>query len=177
MFGSAERSKIIIFSAVFTALIAVGGWISVPLFAVPFSLQTLFVLLSAVVMKKYAVIPAALYVILGAVGLPIFHNGTSGIGIILGPTGGFIIGFIFMALVAGLFFEREKISSDIIGLFSAAIISYTFGVSWFMISSGANLLAALISCVVPFIIGDIIKSVIAEIVCLRLRKSKGEFSD
>ncbi|MDO5844377.1 MAG: biotin transporter BioY [Methanocorpusculum sp.] len=177
MFGDAKRSKILIYSAVFTALIAAGGWISVPLFAVPFTLQTLFVLLAAVVMKKYAMIPAALYVLLGTAGLPLFHNGTSGIGIILGPTGGFLIGFIFMALAAGLFFERGKISSDVIGLITATAVSYVFGVSWFMISSGANLTAALISCVVPFLIGDIIKSAVTETVCLRLRKTKGETAD
>ncbi len=108
MYGNEKRSALIIYSAVFVALITVGGWISIP-FIVPFTLQTLFVLLAASVMKKYAVIPAALYVLFGTLGLPLFHNGTAGIGILLGPTGGFLIWFILMAFTAGLFFSKKNL--------------------------------------------------------------------
>ncbi|RBQ24813.1 MAG: hypothetical protein ALMCE001_09880 [Methanocorpusculum sp. MCE] len=155
----------------FVALITVGGWISIP-FVVPFTLQTMFVLLAASVMKKYAVIPTALYVLFGTLGLPIFHNGTSGIGILFGPTGGFLIGFILMAFIAGLSFSKKTMSADITGLVLATLLSYIFGAGWFMISSGASLLAALIACVVPFIIGDIIKITAVELITLRLRKSE-----
>lgn len=171
MYGNEKRSSLIIYSAVFVALITVGGWISIP-FVVPFTLQTMFVLLAASVMKKYAVIPTALYVLFGTLGLPIFHNGTSGIGILFGPTGGFLIGFILMAFIAGLFFSKKTLSADITGLILATLLSYIFGAGWFMISSGASLLAALIACVVPFIIGDIIKITAVELITLRLRKSE-----
>ncbi len=171
MYGNEKRSSLIIYSAVFVALITVGGWISIP-FVVPFTLQTMFVLLAASVMKKYAVIPTALYVLFGTLGLPIFHNGTSGIGILFGPTGGFLIGFILMAFIAGLFFSKKTMSADITGLVLATLLSYIFGAGWFMISSGASLLAALIACVVPFIIGDIIKITAVELITLRLRKSE-----
>ncbi len=171
MYGNEKRSSLIIYSAVFVALITVGGWISIP-FVVPFTLQTMFVLLAASVMKKYAVIPTALYVLFGTLGLPIFHNGTSGIGILFGPTGGFLIGFILMAFIAGLFFSKKTLSADITGLVLATLLSYIFGAGWFMISSGASLLAALIACVVPFIIGDIIKITAVELITLRLRKSE-----
>ncbi|WP_319377935.1 biotin transporter BioY [uncultured Methanocorpusculum sp.] len=171
MYGNEKRSSLIIYSAVFVALITVGGWISVP-FVVPFTLQTMFVLLAASVMKKYAVIPTALYVLFGTPGLPIFHNGTAGIGILLGPTGGFLIGFILMAFIAGMFFSKKTLSADITGLLLATLVCYIFGAGWFMISSGASLLAALIACVVPFIIGDIIKITAVELITLRLRKSE-----
>ncbi len=65
-------------------------------------------MLAASVMKKYAVIPTALFVLFGTLGLPLFHNGTAGIGVLLGPTGGFLIGFILMAFIAGLFFSKKK---------------------------------------------------------------------
>ncbi len=171
MYGNEKRSGLIIYSAVFVALITVGGWISIP-FVVPFTLQTMFVLLAASVMKKYAVIPTALYVLFGTLGLPIFHNGTSGIGILFGPTGGFLIGFVLMAFIAGMFFSKKTLSADITGLILATLLSYIFGAGWFMISSGASLLAALIACVVPFIIGDFIKITAVELITLRLRKSE-----
>ncbi|HJJ29920.1 MAG TPA: biotin transporter BioY [Methanocorpusculum sp.] len=176
MYGNEKRSRLIMYSAVFVALITVGGWISIP-FVVPFTLQTLFVLLAASVMKKYAVIPAALYVLFGTLGLPLFHNGTAGIGILLGPTGGFLIGFILMAFIAGLFFSKKTVSMDIVGLVLATLVCYFCGVGWFMISSGATLWAALFACVIPFIIGDIIKITAAELVTIRLRKSERSIFD
>ncbi len=88
MFGDLDRSRTIAYSAAFIGLITLGSWISVPCIPVPFTLQTLFVLLAGAVMKRYAVIPVSLYVILGALGLPLFHNGVAGIGVLLGPTGG-----------------------------------------------------------------------------------------
>src|SRR5512136_390785 len=105
MFGDLDRSRKIGYSAVFIGLITLGSWISVPWIPVPFTLQTLFVLLAGAVMKRYAVIPVSLYVILGALGLPLFHNGIAGIGVLLGPTGGYLIGFIFAALATGLAYE------------------------------------------------------------------------
>lgn len=75
-----------------------------------------FMLLAAAVMKRYAVIPVGLYVLLGTLGLPIFHNGTAGIGILLGPTGGFLIGFVVMAGIAGLLFEKQSVRYDLLAL-------------------------------------------------------------
>lgn len=169
MYGDEKRSALLMYSAVFTALITVGGWISVP-FVVPFTLQTLFVLLAASVMKKYAVIPAALYVMFGTLGLPLFHNGTSGLGILLGPTGGFLIGFIPMAFIAGVFFSKKTRAADISGMVLGTLVCYFCGTLWFMVSAGASLPAALITCVIPFIAGDAVKIAAAEMVTLRLRK-------
>ena len=64
-------------------------------FLIFLTLQTLFILLAGVVMKRYAILPVSLYVILGALGLPVFHSVVTGFGILLGPTGGYLIGFIF----------------------------------------------------------------------------------
>ncbi|PAV08765.1 biotin transporter BioY [Methanocorpusculum parvum] len=169
MYGDEKRSALLMYSAVFTALITVGGWISVP-FVVPFTLQTLFVLLAASVMKKYAVVPAALYVMFGTLGLPLFHNGTSGLGILLGPTGGFLIGFIPMAFIAGVFFSKKTRAADLSGMVLGILVCYFCGTVWFMVSAGASLPAALITCVIPFIAGDAVKITAAEMVTLRLRK-------
>lgn len=176
MYGDEKRSALLVHSAVFIALITIGGWISVP-FIVPFTLQTLFVLLAASMMKKYAVVPAALYVMFGALGLPLFHSGTSGIGILLGPTGGFLIGFMPMAFIAGLFFSKKTLAADLCGMGLGMLVCYVCGVVWFMISAGALLAAALITCVLPFIAGDLVKVAAAEFVTLRLRRCGGRVID
>ena len=114
-----HRARILAYSGTFIALIAAGSWISIPLPPVPLTLQTLFVLLSGIVMKRYAVIPVGLYVLLGAAGLPVFHNGTAGLGVLLGPTGGFLLGFIPAALIVGLAYERQSAKIRVLGLIAA----------------------------------------------------------
>lgn len=171
MYGDEKRAQMIAASAIFVALIAIGGWISIPVLMIPFTMQNFFMLLAAAVMKRYAIIPVGLYVLLGTIGLPIFHNGTAGIGILLGPTGGFLIGFVLMAGVVGLLFEKQSVTFDILAFVVFGAGSYIAATSWFMLSTGASLIAAFVTCVVPFVIGDVIKSVIIEAIILRLRKS------
>ena len=89
MFGDLHKSRTIAYSAACIGLIALGGWISIPCIPVPFTLQTLFVLLTGAVMKRYGAVPVALYILLGTLGLPLFHNGMTGPGVLLGPTGGY----------------------------------------------------------------------------------------
>lgn len=89
MLGDRRRSLLVSLTAANVGLIIVGSWISIPFFPVPITLQTLFVLLSGAVMRRYGAIPPLLYVLMGAMNLPVFHNGMAGIGILLGPTGGY----------------------------------------------------------------------------------------
>lgn len=164
MYGNIEYAKNLTRTATFTALIAVGGWISITipfLPLVPFTLQTLFIFLAAVVMKRYAVLPAAMYVLLGICNLPVFHNGTAGIGVLLGPTGGYIIGFIPAALIAGLLMERDFKWSGIAGIAAASIIIYALGTAWLSVSTGMPPAAAFMIGVIPFIPGDILKAAAA----------------
>lgn len=175
MYGDEKRAQLIAFSAIFVALIAVGGWISIPILMIPFTMQNFFMLLSAAVMKRYAVIPVGLYVLLGTLGLPIFHNGTAGLGVLLGPTGGFLIGFVIFAGIAGFLFEKKSLRFDISALVVFGIGSYVVGAGWFMISTGASPVAAIVACVLPFVIGDVIKSVVVEGIVLRLRRSNTEY--
>lgn len=169
MFGNLERTRVIAFSAAFIGLIALGGWISIPIGNVPVTLQTLFVLLAGVVMRRYGAIPVALYVILGVLGLPLFHNGTTGIGILLGPTGGFLIGFVFAALVVGIAYETQSRAIHITGLLAGTAVIYTFGVAWLMFSLGITFMTALVTGVLPFIIFDLIKAAAAYIIGTKIK--------
>ena len=108
MHGNPERTRLLAQSATFIALLAAGAWAALPFGPVPVTLQTFFLLLAAPVMKRRAVIPAALYLLLGALNLPVFHAGLSGIGVLLGPSGGFLAGFIPAAAVAGLAYEKRS---------------------------------------------------------------------
>jgi len=157
MFGDLQRSRIIAYSAAFIGLISIGAWVSVPFFPVPLTLQTLFVLLAGAVMKRYAIIPVSLYVILGALGLPVFHTGATGFGILLGPTGGYLAGFVFAAFVVGLFYERESSTMKITGLLAGTGIIYVCGISWLMYSLSVGFFPAIISGVLPFLPGDLMK--------------------
>ncbi len=152
-----QRSEILAYSATFVALIAAGSWISIPFFPVPLTLQTLFVMLAGVTMRRYAVVPVACYVLLGTLNLPVFHNGTAGLGVLFGPTGGFLIGFIAAALVAGLAYEQKNEYLRVAGLAAASGVIYLFGVTWLSFSASLPLLQATLIGAAPFIPGDLVK--------------------
>lgn len=168
MFGDPARSRQIAYTAAFIGLITLGSWISVPCIPVPFTLQTLFVLLAGAVVKRYAVVPVFLYVLLGALGLPLFHNGLAGIGVLLGPTGGYLIGFIAASLVTGLAYEHASRPVRICGLAFATILIYACGVGWLMVSLDRSFLPAFTAGALPFVIGDTIKAAAAYLIAERL---------
>jgi biotin transport system substrate-specific component len=169
MFGNITRSRLVAYTSACVGLIALGSWISIPFYPVPLTLQTFFLLLTAVIMKRYAVIPVGLYVIFGAIGLPIFHNGLAGLGVLLGPTGGYIVGFIPAAFTAGLVFEQTSRYVHACGLAAATLVIYLFGVTWLAYSAGMTPAAAILAGIIPFIPGDIVKAIAAYGVGRRLR--------
>ncbi|MCK9579543.1 MAG: biotin transporter BioY [Methanoregula sp.] len=164
MFGDLQRSRIIAYSAAFIGLIALGSWISLPIGNIPFTLQTLFVLLAGIVMHRYGAIPVLLYCILGVLGLPLFHNGMAGIGVLLGPTGGYLIGFIFAGLITGLAYEHTSRIIRICGIVCATLVIYLFGVAWLMLSLQLGFIAAVTTGMLPFIPGCAIKAAVAYII-------------
>ncbi len=161
MYGDEEKSRSIIQSALFVALLAVSGWIAIPLGPVPFTLQSLFVLLAGAVMGRRGAIPVAIYLTLGVMNLPVFHNGLAGIGVLLGPSGGFLLGFVPAAYCVGIGYEQGKTWTKITGLCVGMILIYGCGLAWLMISTGMELWGALLVGVIPFLIGDAIKIVAA----------------
>jgi biotin transport system substrate-specific component len=175
MFGNLDRAATLTNSSLFVALIAVFSWISIPIplpiFPVPVTLQTLAVLLAAAVMKRQAIIPLLLYLVLGALGLPVFHNGMAGLGVIFGPTGGYLIGFIPAVLAAGIAYEHASREIRISGLILATAFIYLFGIIWLVLSTGMSINAALVSGMIPFLPGDLIKGVAVYVIAARLEKN------
>ena len=168
--------------ALCTALICVSAQLAIPLpIGVPFTLQVLMVMLTALILKPlYSVISLLLYVLLGVVGLPVFSGAKSGIGTILSPTGGFIIGFVlaafFVSLLKGvlgrklggkLTVVRYIIVTVIIGI----PVMYIPGIALYMVYTGADLVSAIVTLTSVFILLDIAKCVIASLIAVLLNKA------
>ncbi|MBN2734776.1 MAG: biotin transporter BioY [Methanomicrobiaceae archaeon] len=161
MYGDEKRTRIISQTGLFIALIAIGSYITIPMIPVPITLQSLFVLLCGCIMKRYAAIAVSLYIILGLLGLPVFHQFTSGPGILFGPTGGYLVGFIFAALITGFFYEKKNKFFRISGLFLGTAAIIICGVFWMAFSTGITIFDAVLIGAFPFIIGDLIKITLA----------------
>lgn len=153
------NTKKMIQAALMAALTAVGAYLIIPIGPVPITLQTFFVLLSGRLLgKKYGVLAQITYLLLGAVGLPIFSGGQGGLGILLGPTGGFLISFIAASWIAGHYSgKREK---DLFILGAAVLSNYLIGSIYFSFITGTNLFEALSMTVIPFVPGDLLKIVL-----------------
>ncbi|MCU0632274.1 MAG: biotin transporter BioY [Methanolinea sp.] len=157
----------------FTAFLAAGSWISIPFIPVPLTLQTLFLFLAGGIMGRYAVAPVSLYLVMGAMNLPVFHSGTAGIGVFLGPTGGYLVGFLPAALLSGLGFERSSWLPRCAGMAAGLTSLYACGVVWLSLSSGLTLPVAILLGAVPFLPGDILKAAVAYTVTGRIARLKG----
>lgn len=166
--------------ALFTAIIAVCSQISVPM-TVPFTMQTFAIFCTLGILGgKRGTISIALYVILGTLGIPVFAEFTGGFGIVLGATGGYIIGFVPMALI---YWAAEKlfgknlpvvIASMAVGL----LVLYAFGTLWFMLvytknTEAVDFFTALKWCVLPFIVPDAVKAALAVFISGRVSKYAG----
>jgi len=156
-----DRHRFIALSGTCIALLIAGSWISIPFFPVPLTLQSLFVLLAGAVMKRRAVIPVGAYLLLGLLNLPVFHNGTAGLGVLLGPTGGYLLGFLPASMVVGAAYEYSAQTIRISGITFATALIYLFGAGWLILSTGMSAGAALLVGVIPFIPGDVVKAGVA----------------
>lgn len=169
------RTIDLVYIALGAVLIAVCSWISIPT-TVPFTMQTfaMFFVLSTLGGKR-GTVAILVYVLLGAVGIPVFAQFTSGIGILLGNTGGYIVGFIFMGLIYWLVvhFLGKKLWAEILAMVIGLAVCYAFGTMWFMYvytqANGAvGLTMVLTWCVIPFIIPDLVKLGLALALARRL---------
>ena len=163
-----------VYTALFAAILCAVAPFSLAIGPIPLSFATLIIYLAAGALDwRYSAASVALYIMLGAIGLPVFSNFEGGFYKIAGFTGGFIIGYIPMALSTGLFINHfpEKNRLFFIGMAIGTILLYTCGVAWFMAQMDTSLAAALMACVVPFLFGDTVKIILASILIPPLRKA------
>lgn len=160
-------------AAMFAALTAVGAYICIPLpfTPVPVTLQSFFTYLAILLLGgKLAALSQVLYLMLGIMGLPVFAGGKMGFGVLMGPTGGYLIGFIFGAYAGGKIAERGlSFTRCMVALIVATVLIYGFGVIqlWFSMNFlygeglGFSFSEALLIGVIPFLPGDLAKILIA----------------
>lgn len=170
------NTKDIAMIAVCSAVMAICSWISIPA-AIPFTLQTFGVFLTIGLLGgRNGNLSVLVYLLLGAVGLPVFAGFSGGIGVLFGATGGYIIGFQFSALVMWLlesaFGRSYKVL--ILSMIAGLLVCYAFGTAWFMVvytrdTGSVGILTALSWCVFPFIIPDAIKIALAAVLTRRIR--------
>lgn len=182
------------YMALGAVLIALCSWISIPA-VVPFTMQTFAIFLVLLVLGgRRGTMTIVVYVLLGAVGLPVFSQFGAGIGVLLGSTGGYILGFIFMGLTYRLVTGAAGRSStskvrwtgttgmgrsgkvrwtEAAALVLGLLVLYAFGTAWYMFmyartQGGAGLMSVLLLCVIPFVIPDLIKLALALALARRL---------
>ena len=170
--------------AVFTAIIAILSQLSIPMPAgVPMTLQTLIIPLAGIILgRRKGTYATLLYLLIGAIGVPVFSGFSGGLGVLLGMTGGFLVSFPILSYTAGLGDElgrkgsaNDKVKSGyyillVAFLLLGATINYVFGTVWFMVATGSDFLYSFTACVVPFIPTAIIKIIIVAVLGPELRK-------
>ena len=162
--------------ALSAAVICILGPLSIhiPISPVPISLGILGIFLAVYINGwLYGSLSCLIYLLIGFAGVPVFTDFTAGITKLAGPTGGYMLGYIPLALIAGFFITKfeNKIPLHILGMILGTVVCYAFGTAWLAISLKMNLPAALMAGVVPYIPTDIIKMIIAVGIGIPVRKA------
>ncbi len=158
--------RMTVYCALFTALIIIGGYISIPIPVgpVPIVLADFFVMITGLFLGlKYGLISTALYLALGALGMPVFAGGSAGLAVLVGPTGGFLFGYLLVVASIGFITGKRKpsIVTNLIALVVGNILLYAIGVPWLKFQMNISWAAALAAGLIPFIIGIVIKITVA----------------
>lgn len=162
----------IVYASLMAALIAVGAYVHIPIGPVPIVLQNLFVFLAGLLLgSRWGLASMGIYLLVGALGIPVFSGGRGGIAHFMGPTGGYLIGFAASAFLAGFISERlaHRRFGDVFALVAAVAAVYIFGVPWLKFVTGMTWTKACIAGMVPFLPGDALKAVAAFFLARSLR--------
>ena len=165
-------------TAMMTAFLCVLAPFYIPIGDVPITAATLVINIAAVLLgAKRSVICVMLYILIGIVGIPVFSGWKSGIAVVAGPTGGYLIGYLFIALCTGLLLKlgRGKIPMLILGMLVGTIICYTLGTMWLALQLSLSFKAALWAGVIPFLFGDVIKIIATVVIAYPMRKHLNTF--
>lgn len=166
-------TKTIALIALMTAVICVLGPLALPIGPVPIALANLGIYFTLYILGTWkGTISVVAYIVIGLIGVPVFAGFTGGPGKLLGPTGGYIIGYIPLALIAGFVIDKShgKFIVSMLGMILGTIVLYTLGTAWLAVSMDMGFGAALMAGVIPFIPGDLIKMVLASVLGVQIRK-------
>ena len=168
-----KSSVKIVLCGIFAAFTAICAMISIPFGLVPMNLAHVAIFISAWILGPvWAAASQIIYVVIGMIGLPVFSNFSAGVGHILGPTGGYILAYPLVAYAAGLVFNSKKIKGGkgiVLGLILGWVIEYVVGTLYYSVVTSVSVWAATVVCVLPFIIGDVCKSVAVFFICKKIK--------
>lgn len=169
------KTKELIFISLFTSLVVVFSYIKIPLpfSPVPITLQTFAVMLAGLLLPPYsAFLSMVIYLLLGAAGIPVFAGGKAGIGVIFGPSGGYLLSWPFAALLISHFIKniRNPISVFILNLIFGVFFIYLIGVPYLSFVTKMTIDKAIAVGLIPFIPGDIFKALFATYLYFQLKK-------
>ena len=166
-----KLNKLIV-CALFTGIIVVFSQIIFPVNIIPISLTSLAVMICGGVLGwKMGFLTLFLYILMGTIGLPVFAGFKGGLGVLLGPTGGFIIGYLVIAVLSGVAFRKQRSGLiTVLMLCFANIICYIIGTLWYMLITNSGFISAISVCVLPFVMGDALKVAMAYPVIVRIKK-------
>jgi biotin transport system substrate-specific component len=161
-----------VYASLMAALIAAGAYIAVPVGPVPIVLQNMFVLLAGLLLGwRWGLAAVAVYLLAGICGLPVFAGGTGGIGRLLGPTGGYLLGYIPAVIAVGWIAGRREhaLFFDLMGLVAGTAVVYLCGVPWLKMVTGMSLGKSMAAGLYPFLLGDGLKIVAAAAIAKAVR--------
>lgn len=179
--ASAERTRALTTTALMTALLVASAWITIPAGAVPITLQLLIVVLAALLLRPaWAAAAVGGYLALGAAGLPVFSGGRGGLGVLTGPTGGYLVGFVIAAAVGALVRklirlgrDRDSILGDVIATLAVVVCVYLVGTVQLAFVLQLEPLEAIAAGILPFILPDAGKAAAAVVVARAVRRATG----
>ena len=158
--------------AIMTAITCILAPFSLPIGPVPISLTNLVIYFSLYLLGwKLGTLSYVIYLLIGLVGVPVFSGFSAGPAKLFGPTGGYLIGFIPMAIIAGIVIDKytEKWLLCLLAMIIGTIVCYALGTTWLAYEAKMNMMAALWAGVIPFIPGDLVKMALAILIAPKIR--------
>lgn len=161
------KVKKMLLCGLMSSITAIFAQLFIPIGTVPISFATLGVILSAAFLGSgYATASQIVYLLAGAAGFPVFHGFQGGIGILLGPTGGFLFGYLFLAWIGGKLLEKGV--PFFLSMITGTLFCYGWGCLWFLFLTRSSLLSLFLTCILPFLPGDFLKILLANWLTKRL---------
>jgi biotin transport system substrate-specific component len=180
---SVEKLRWMVLSSLMAAFTAVGAYIHIPIGPVPIVLSTLFVLLSGLLLgSRWGLATMGLYLLVGAIGMPVFAGGKGGLAHFFGPTGGYLLGYLLASWATGVVSERSRgtLILEILAVVIGSLAIYGLGIPWFKMVTQMSWRKTLILGMVPFLIGDVVKASVALMLARAVRpilnREKGSLS-
>ena len=156
--------RMTVYAALFAALTAVGAYMALPIGPVPVVMQNLFVFLAGLILGgRWGMASVGIYLLAGAVGMPVFAGGTGGVGRFFGPTGGYLIGYLPAVFIIGWMAQKtgQRPFGDILAMVCGTLVLYTCGLVWLKGLTGLAWPKAIAAGMLPFLLGDALKIAVA----------------